>query len=217
MDFRQMKSVIEGLLFVAGDEGLDAKQVAEVMELDVAFVNELILELQDDFKRQGRGIQIVHMAGGYRLTTVPEHAPFLEKLAYSPSRAALSQAALETLAIVAYKQPITRVEIEEIRGVKTERAIQTLVGKDLIQEVDRADAPGRPILYGTTKSFLDYFGLSSLEELPETAMFDDEDSLEEETRLLFEKLDGRQMTIDELEDAMAEGEARALDASARPY
>lgn len=198
MDFGQMKSVIEGLLFVAGDEGLDAKQLADVLELSAEFVTDLVLDLQEDMKRQGRGIQIVELAGTFQLTTVPEHAPYLERLAYSPSRTSLSQAALETLAIVAYKQPITRVEIEEIRGVKSERALQTLVAKDLIQEVDRADAPGRPILYGTTKSFLDYFALSTIEDLPETSMFENDDNLEDETRLLFEKLDGKQITFEDV-------------------
>ncbi|ALS22737.1 MULTISPECIES: SMC-Scp complex subunit ScpB [Paenibacillus] len=201
MDFGQMKSVIEGLLFVAGDEGLDAKQLSEVLEQDANFIREMILDLQSDMKRQGRGLQIVELAGTYQLATLPEHAPYFERLAYSPSRSSLSQAALETLAIVAYRQPITRIDIEEIRGVKSDRALQTLVAKDLIQEVDRADAPGRPILYGTTKSFLDYFGLASLADLPETTMFENEDNLEEETRLLFEKLDGKQMTIDEIDPA----------------
>ncbi|WP_426453488.1 SMC-Scp complex subunit ScpB [Paenibacillus sp. S-38] len=198
MDSGQMKSVIEGLLFVAGDEGLNAKQLAEVLEHDAAFVRELVKDLQKDLKRTKRGIQIVELAGTFQLTTVPEHAPYFERLAHSPSRSSLSQAALETLAIVAYKQPITRVEIEEIRGVKAERALQTLVSKDLIQEVDRADAPGRPILYGTTKAFLDYFALGSIADLPETTLFEDDENLEEETRLLFEKLEGQQITFDEL-------------------
>ncbi|MEK8127453.1 SMC-Scp complex subunit ScpB [Paenibacillus filicis] len=198
MDFGQMKSVIEGLLFVAGDEGLDARQLAEVLEQETAFITELVLDLQADMKREGRGLQIVQMAGTFQLTTVPEHAAYFERLAYSPSRSSLSQAALETLAIVAYRQPITRVEIEEIRGVKADRALQTLVAKDLIQEVDRADAPGRPILYGTTKPFLDYFGLATLTDLPETSLFENEDNLEEETRLLFEKLDAKQLTFDEV-------------------
>lgn len=200
MDFQQMKSVIEGLLFVAGDEGLDAKQLAEVLEQQADFIRELVLDLQADLRRDGRGLQIVELAGTYQLTTLPAHAPYFERLAYSPSRSSLSQAALETLAIVAYKQPITRVEIEEIRGVKADRALQTLVAKDLIQEVDRADAPGRPILYGTTKAFLDYFALGSIDELPETSLFQNDDNLEEETRLLFERLDGQQMTFDDVSE-----------------
>jgi segregation and condensation protein B len=189
MDFQQMKSVIEGLLFVAGDEGLDTKQLAEVMEQENDFIRDLVAELQVDFRKSKRGLQIVELAGTYQLTTLPAHAPYFERLAYSPSRSSLSQAALETLAIVAYKQPITRVEIEEIRGVKAERALHTLVAKDLIKEVDRADAPGRPILYGTTKPFLDYFALGTIAELPESSLFQSDDNLEEETRLLFSKLD----------------------------
>jgi segregation and condensation protein B len=203
MDSQQMKSVIEGLLFVAGDEGLDAKQLAEVLEQEVVLVHELVVDLQSDLRRDKRGLQIVALAGTYQLTTLPAHAPFFERLAYSPSRSSLSQAALETLAIVAYKQPITRVEIEEIRGVRAERALHTLVAKDLIKEVDRADAPGRPILYGTTKPFLDYFALGTIAELPESSLFQNDDNLEEETRLLFNKLDNvnpDQISFDDVTD-----------------
>ena len=196
--YGQIKSIIEGLLFAAGDEGLEAKQIAAVLELDVKTVTEVLEEMQHDYDRLERGIQIVEIAGGYQLTTRPEHAPYFQKLAQSPSRATLSQAALETLAIIAYKQPITRVEIEEIRGVKSDRAIQTLIGKQLIEETGRAEAVGRPILYGTTKAFLDYFGLNRIEELPDIQGFDDKELLEEETRLLFDRLEHRQITIDEL-------------------
>lgn len=204
MDFQQMKSVIEGLLFVAGDEGLDTKQLAEVLELSTDVVRNLIGDLQGDLRNSKRGLQIVELAGTYQLTTLPAHAPYFERLAYSPSRSSLSQAALETLAIVAYKQPITRVEIEEIRGVKAERALHTLVAKDLIKEVDRADAPGRPILYGTTKPFLDYFALGTIEELPESSLFQNDDNLEEETRLLFSKLDNgerHQISFDDVTES----------------
>jgi len=196
--YGQMKSIIEGLLFASGDEGLEAKQIAAVLELDAATVNKLLQEMRLDFERQERGIQIIEIAGGYQLTTRPEHAPYFQMLAQSPSRATLSQAALETLAIIAYKQPITRVEIEEIRGVKSDRAIHTLVGKQLIEETGRAEAIGKPILYGTTKAFLDYFGLSHIKDLPDTNAFDDKELLEEETRLLFDRLDHQQITIDEL-------------------
>lgn len=189
MDSQQMKSVIEGLLFVAGDEGLDTKQLAEVMEQETDSIRDLVAELQVDLRKSKRGLQIVELAGTYQLTTLPAHAPYFERLAYSPSRSSLSQAALETLAIVAYKQPITRVEIEEIRGVRAERALHTLVAKDLIKEVDRADAPGRPILYGTTMPFLDYFALGTIAELPEPSLFQNDDNLEEETRLLFSRID----------------------------
>ncbi|MBO8163066.1 MAG: SMC-Scp complex subunit ScpB [Brevibacillus sp.] len=167
MDYDKLKSVIEGLLFLAGDEGIEAKQIAEIVELDAETVVDLLEDMKADFRRSGRGIQIVEVAGAYQLTTLPEHAPYFERMASSPGHASLSQAALETLAIIAYKQPITRSDIEEIRGVKCEKALNTLLSKQLIREVGRAEGIGRPILYGTTKEFLEYFGLRELADLPE--------------------------------------------------
>lgn len=169
MDFPKLKSIIEGLLFLSGEEGLSIKQIAEIVDQRVELVTDAIEEMIHEFSQQGRGVQILKIAGVVQLGTLPDHAVYFEKLAYSPARTSLSQAALETLAIVAYRQPITRVEIEEIRGVKSERAIHTLVNKDLIIEVGRAEAIGRPILYGTTKSFLDYFGLATIKDLPNQA------------------------------------------------
>ncbi|RJE89996.1 SMC-Scp complex subunit ScpB [Paenibacillus sp. 1011MAR3C5] len=200
MDYQKLKSIIEGLLFMAGDEGLTKRQLADILEMDSDFASELVYDLQRDLQREERGIQITEVASSYRMTTHAEHAPYFERMAYTPTRAQLSQAALETLSIVAYRQPITRIDIEEIRGVKTDRAIQSLVSKDLIEEVGRAEAIGRPILYGTTKSFLDYFGLASIRELPEPKHIDIDDALDEQTQMLFERLDGRQMTIDELKE-----------------
>lgn len=205
LSIQQMKSIIEGLLFAAGDEGLDAKQLAEVMEIDAYIVKDLLKDMRTDWKRKGRGIKIVEVAGSYQLTTLAEHAPYFERLAYTPSRSTLSQAALETLSIVAYKQPITRVEIEEIRGVKCDRALATLVSKDLIEEVGRADAVGRPILYGTSKQFLEYFGLNSIQELPDSANFQGDFDLEEETRMLFDRMnDQKQLTMEDLNELESE-------------
>ncbi|REK77298.1 SMC-Scp complex subunit ScpB [Paenibacillus paeoniae] len=200
MDYQKLKTIIEGLLFMAGDEGLTKRQLADILELDADFASELVYDLQRDLQREERGVQITEVASAYRMTTHAEHAPYFERMAYTPTRAQLSQAALETLSIVAYRQPITRIDIEEIRGVKTDRAIQSLVSKDLIEEVGRAEAIGRPILYGTTKSFLDYFGLASIRELPEPKHVDVDDALDEQTQMLFDRLDGRQMTIDELKE-----------------
>ncbi len=189
MKSQKLKSIIEGMLFLAGEEGLNAKQISEVTDQPVQTVQIAIEELQADLKKARRGIQVVNIAGGYQLSTIRAHAEYYERLAYSPSRSSLSQAALETLSIVAYRQPITRIEIEEIRGVKSERAIYTLVNKDLIQETGRAEAIGRPILYGTTKSFLDYFGLGNIRELPDASAFENADDLEGETQLLFDRLE----------------------------
>jgi segregation and condensation protein B len=202
MDYRTMKSVLEGLLLVSGDEGLPLKTAADILETDPGVIRDVLGDLAQEYIREGRGFRLAEVAGGFRLTTVPEHAPYFEKLAISPNRSALSQAALETLAIIAYRQPITRVEIEDIRGVKSDRAIQTLLAKDLIEEKGRADAVGRPILYGTTRAFLDYFGLSGLDQLPQPSGLDAEDELEERTQMLFERIEGRQLSWEDLERAL---------------
>jgi segregation and condensation protein B len=200
MNYQQLKSIIEGLLFVSGDEGIDAKQISEVVEQNIDVIIDILNDMKRDFATEQRGMQIIEIAGAYQLTTLPAHAPFFERLAFQPQRGTLSQASLETLAIVAYKQPITRVEIEEIRGVKSDRALHTLTAKELIKEIGRAEAIGRPILYGTTKEFLGYFGLPNIEQLPETSFFESDTDLEEETRMLFDKLDTRQLTIDDVKE-----------------
>ncbi|MBC6974268.1 segregation/condensation protein B [Bacillus sp. Xin] len=166
MDRKEQMAIIEGLLFVAGDEGIYPEQIAKVLEIEVKDVIQLIEEMQKECQGMQRGLQIVQFAKVYRLATKKEHASYYQKLMDTPTTASLSQAALETLAIVAYRQPITRTEMEEIRGVKTDRALQTLVSHLLIKETGRAEGPGRPILYGTTKEFLDTFGLQTLEDLP---------------------------------------------------
>jgi segregation and condensation protein B len=206
---RQLKSVIEGLLFVTGDEGLNAVQLAAVLEQRPEAIVDCIKEMRDDWRREARGLQIAEVAGAYRLTTLAEHAPYIEKLATSPIRASLSQAALETLSIVAYKQPITRIEVEEIRGVKSDRALHTLVSRELIEEIGRADAIGRPILYGTTRAFLDYFNLRSLDDLPEPSAASTSDRLDEETVMLFSKFDREeeQLSIDDVETPGDDGNA----------
>lgn len=187
MDYDKLKSIIEGLLFLAGDEGIEAKQIAQIVELDEQVVVDLIEDMKADFRRNGRGIQIVEVAKAYQFTTLPEHAPYFERLASSPGQGTLSQAALETLAIIAYKQPITRGEIEEIRGVKCEKAIQTLLSKQLIREVGRAEGLGRPILYGTTREFLEYFGLRELSDLPEPPVPLNAEEIHVEAAALFGK------------------------------
>lgn len=198
MELNPLKSIIEGLLFASGDEGLEASQIAEAMEMEKREVVRLMKELQSEYRSQNRGMQIVEWAGSFQMTTLPEYAPYFQKLAISPTRASLSQAALETLSIIAYRQPVTRSEIEEIRGVNVDRAVHTLIAKGLVQDVGRAELIGRPILYGTTKQFLDYFGLGSIRELPDSSDWEDVAKLEQETKLLFERLESRQLTIDDV-------------------
>ncbi|MFC0472977.1 SMC-Scp complex subunit ScpB [Halalkalibacter kiskunsagensis] len=189
MTIQELQATIEGLLFVVGDEGMTVADISTVIEMEEETVQEALHSLRMLYNDQKRGLQIVEMAGAYRLTTRPEHAPYFKKLASSPLHSSLSQAALETLAIVAYRQPITRMEIDDIRGVKSDRAIHTLSSKLLIKEVGRAKGPGRPILYGTTTFFLDHFGLNSLDELPPLPENIDESSLEDEADLFFKKFE----------------------------
>ncbi|MCM3114684.1 SMC-Scp complex subunit ScpB [Neobacillus sp. MER 74] len=188
MDIINWNSILESLLFAAGDEGLSLKQLVEVLEVSELKANEIIEDLKKQYERDtNRGIMIVQLAGTYQLATKKENAAYLKKLVDSPHTTTLSQAALETLAIIAYKQPITRAEIEEIRGVKTERPLHTLMAKALIKEVGRAEGTGRAYLYGTTKEFLDYFGLKSIEELPKLPEKGEEEFIQEEADLFFER------------------------------
>ena len=181
--------VIEGLLFVAGDEGISIVELSETLELNQSEVLELIETLKKEYENPNRGLQVRILANRYKLTSKREHGEFFKKLVESPSNTSLSQAALETLAIVAYQQPITRTEIEDIRGVKTEKPIQTLVSKYLTKEVGRAEGTGRAILYGTTSEFLDYFGLKNIKELPPLPQDLKMDEVEEEADLFFSKFE----------------------------
>ncbi|WP_249292144.1 SMC-Scp complex subunit ScpB [Metabacillus flavus] len=190
----QWKSIVEALLFAAGDEGLSVKQLMNVLEVEELIVKDIMEDLLQEYNKEERGIEIAEVAGVYQLTTKKEHAPYLKKLVETPGSQSLSQAALETLAIVAYKQPLTRVEIEEVRGVKTERPLQTLVSKALIKEVGRAEGTGRAILYGTTGDFLEYFGLNSIQDLPPLPE-DGDENVQEEADLFFEKFS---QTMEEL-------------------
>lgn len=194
MEIINWKGILESLLFAAGDEGLSLKQVCAVLDVEEHQAMEIIEGLFAEYHNdKSRGITLIELAGTYQLVTKKEHAPYLKKLVESPNVNSLSQAALETLAIVAYKQPITRVDIEEIRGVKTERPLSTLASKGLIKAVGRAEGTGRAILYGTTKEFLDYFGLKDISELPPLPDNIDEEFMSEDADLFFEKF---QETLD---------------------
>lgn len=164
---KQLMSKIESLLFVTGDDGLTIKQLEIITEEHSKNLIEAIKALQNDYaSSEVRGIEIKELAGTYQLISKKENAEIIQKLVENPTNQSLSQASLETLAIIAYKQPITRIEVEDLRGVKSERPIHTLVAKGLIHEVGRAEGTGRAILYGTTNEFLNAFGLMNLQELP---------------------------------------------------
>lgn len=164
MFYDHVKRIIEGLLFIAG-EPLSVQKLAEMLELDEENMLLLLEQLRDEYDKAERGIMVAEVAGGYQFCTRPEIAPYVEKL-YKPQPVVLSQAALETLSIIAFKQPITRLEIEAIRGVKVDSALHTLLERRLIKETGRKEGLGRPILYGTTDEFLRQFGLKDLADLP---------------------------------------------------
>lgn len=174
------QAVLEGLLFVVGEDGLNLEQIMDVLEIEEEEAKELIMSLRDSYNEPNRGIRIDFLGNKIKLTTKREHKEFYKKLIENPETNTLSQAALETLAIIAYNEPITRAEVDDLRGVSTSQMIRKLVAKGLIKESGRSHLPGRPILYSTTSEFLDYFGLSKIEELPDISDFYKETETKEE-------------------------------------
>lgn len=160
------KAVLEGLLFVVGEDGLTIDQIVDVLEIDEENAKTLIMELKKDYEDDSRGLRIDFLGNRFKITTKFEHKAYYQKLIENPETNFLSQAALETLAIIAYNEPITRVQVDTIRGVGSTSIIRKLVAKGFIKECGRSEIPGRPIIYETTSEFLDYFGLSSIEDLP---------------------------------------------------
>lgn len=162
---REIKSVLEAFLFLSG-EVLTSVSLKDITEFPEPEIKRLMGELIEEYKERDSGLLIVEVAGGYQMVTNPSHAEWIKKFRSSNTASRLSMPALETLAIIAYKQPIIRAEVEQIRGVNSDSAIKTLYDKRLIKIMGRKEAPGRPFLYGTTREFLQYFGLKDLTELP---------------------------------------------------
>jgi len=160
------KAILEGLLFVVGEDGLTIEQIMDVLNINEDESKNLIMELKKDYEDESRGLRIDFLGNRFKITTKFEHKNYYQKLIENPETNFLSQAALETLAIIAYNEPITRVQVDAIRGVGSTSIIRKLVAKGFIKETGRSDMPGRPILYETTHEFLDYFGLASIEDLP---------------------------------------------------
>ncbi|HHT9110504.1 MAG TPA: SMC-Scp complex subunit ScpB [Candidatus Brocadiaceae bacterium] len=162
----EIKPIIEALIF-ATEEPIPLRKLTEIIEgMDSLQIQEAIQQLKSDYDLQGRSFQIEEIAGGYQLFTRPEYYEWVAKLRKKAGDTKLSQAALETLAIIAYKQPILRADIESIRGVQTGQIVRLLMEKDLVKVVGRDESLGHPLLYGTTKRFLEYFGLKDIKELP---------------------------------------------------
>ena len=171
-----MEGILEGLLFVQGDSGLTLKEVMSILNIDEETAKNLVYSLKTSYENENRGLRLNYLGNTFKLTTKQEHKEYYQKLLENPSTHVLSQAALEVLAIIAYNEPITRSQVDEMRGVDSVFILKKLLAKGLIKESGRADAPGHPILYKTTDDFLDYFGLSSKSDLPDIS----EITLEEE-------------------------------------
>ena len=178
-----MKAVLEGILFIVGDDGITIPDICDILETDEENVKCLINELQKEYTSPDKGIIIKKFGDNYKLTTKKEHKEYYKKL-IEESNNTLSQAALETLAIIVYNEPITRIKVDEIRGISSSQMIRRLVAKGFIKEAGRENIPGRPILYKTTDDFLDYFGLSSKEDLPKLEYKEEE---KDETDLFLSK------------------------------
>lgn len=166
MDKRETKSIIEALLFTWGDP-LEIKDLSSILNVKEEELEQILKEMMDEFDFNRRGIRIVRINNSYQLCTRVEHYDWIKKLSNPKTSRNLSNAALETLSIIAYKQPIIKSDIEQIRGVRCDRALETLLERGLIDELGRLEKIGRPILYGTTDVFLRSFGLENIDELPE--------------------------------------------------
>lgn len=169
-----MDRVVEGLLYVQGDQGLTIKQIEDILEIDEKAAKEVVLNLKNYYDDNKRGLRINFLGNTIKLTTREEHSEYYQKLLEEPSSNTLSQSALETLAIIAYNEPITRGEVDSFRGIDSSYVMRRLLAKGLIKECGKSDLPGRPILYKTTDDFLDYFGLASKEDLPNVEMLEEE-------------------------------------------
>lgn len=175
--------ILEGILFVVGDEGINLTNLCEIMNIKESEAKDLLLELKKSYENDNRGLRISYLGDAFKLTTKEEHKEYYQKLVETPEANELSPASLEVLAIIAYNQPLTRVEIDEMRGVSSAHIIRRLVAKGLIKESGKSKLPGRPNLYRTTREFLDAFGLSSLNELPVLDENIDNNDIDNETEL----------------------------------
>lgn len=171
---KQYEAIIEAILFTMGD-AIEIEKIAQAIELNVAQTKKILEDMAKRYEKEDRGIQLIELENSYQLSTKKEMYEYLIRIAKQPKKHVLSDVLLETLSIIAYRQPVTRAEIEKIRGVSCEHAVNKLLEYELVKEIGRLDAPGKPILFGTTEEFLRSFGVQSLEELPVV----NEDQMEE--------------------------------------
>ena len=162
---KEMEAIVEAILFTMG-ESVEVSRIAKVIEQDTKTTKKIIRNLKDKYEEEDRGIRIIELEDSFQMCTKKEMYEYLIQIAKQPKRYVLTDVVLETLSIIAYKQPITKIEIERIRGVKSDHAVNKLIEYNLVAEVGRMDTPGRPILFGTTEEFLRRFSVQSVDELP---------------------------------------------------
>ena len=185
MDRKRMEAAAEAILFTMGN-AVEVERIAKALGMSTEATRKMLLAMKEKYDKDERGIRIIELEDSFQMCTDPDLYEYLIKIAKQPKKIVLTDVVLETLSIIAYKQPITRIELEKIRGVKCDHAVNKLIEFNLVKEVGRLDAPGRPLLFGTTEEFLRRFGVSSVEELPEVnpvKMEDFKAEAEEEVQL----------------------------------
>ena len=200
MSIEKTEAAIEAILFTMG-ESVEAEKIAVAIEHDVDTTVKIIHNMMDKYENEDRGIKIIELEGSFQLCTKEEYYDNLIRICSQPRRYTLTDAALETLSIIAYKQPVTKIEIEKIRGVNSDRSVNKLVELELVKEVGRLDAPGRPMLFGTTEEFLRTFGVGSIDELPVISedmveQYKEETEYEIASELKEEAMNEEQLTLD---------------------
>ena len=200
MSIEKTEAAIEAILFTMG-ESVEAEKIAVAIEHDVVTTVKIIHNMMDKYENEDRGIKIIELEGSFQLCTKEEYYDNLIRICSQPRRYTLTDAALETLSIIAYKQPVTKIEIEKIRGVNSDRSVNKLVELELVKEVGRLDAPGRPMLFGTTEEFLRTFGVGSIDELPVISedmveQYKEEAEYEIASELKEEAMNEEQLTLD---------------------
>lgn len=200
MSIEKTEAAIEAILFTMG-ESVEAEKIAVAKEHDVDTTVKIIHNMMDKYENEDRGIKIIELEGSFQLCTKEEYYDNLIRICSQPRRYTLTDAALETLSIIAYKQPVTKIEIEKIRGVNSDRSVNKLVELELVKEVGRLDAPGRPMLFGTTEEFLRTFGVGSIDELPVISedmveQYKEEAEYEIASELKEEAMNEEQLTLD---------------------
>lgn len=200
MSIEKTEAAIEAILFTMG-ESVEAEKIAVAIEHDVDTTVRIIHNMMDKYENEDRGIKIIELEGSFQLCTKEEYYDNIIRICSQPRRYTLTDAALETLSIIAYKQPVTKIEIEKIRGVNSDRSVNKLVELELVKEVGRLDAPGRPMLFGTTEEFLRTFGVGSIDELPVISedmveQYKEEAEYEIASELKEEAMNEEQLTLD---------------------